>query len=63
MWRFIIITAIGALMGLSACDEVNTDLERAIVGAAIGCATGEVLADGRCVEGALVGAGVGALTK
>ncbi|WP_172676952.1 glycine zipper family protein [Aestuariivita boseongensis] len=37
-------------------------MERAVVGAVIGCAAGEVLVDGRCVEGALVGAGVGVLT-
>ncbi len=48
---------------LAACDDVNTDLERAVVGGAIGCAAGEVLADGRCVEGAVVGAGVGVLTN
>ncbi|MBS9719059.1 hypothetical protein ACFFUT_06855 [Pseudohalocynthiibacter aestuariivivens] len=63
MRRFFIIIAVGSIVGLSACDEVNTDLERAVVGAAIGCAAGEVLADGRCVEGAVVGAGVGVLTN
>jgi hypothetical protein len=63
MRKFFILTAIGALIGLSACDEVDTDLERAVMGAAIGCAAGEVLADGRCVEGAVVGAGVGVVTN
>ena len=63
MRRFFILTAVGSIVGLSACDEVNTDLERAVVGAAIGCAAGEILADGRCVEGAVVGAGVGVLTN
>ena len=63
MQRFFILTAVASIVGLSACDEVNTDLERAIVGGAIGCAAGEVLANGRCVEGAVVGAGVGVLTN
>lgn len=56
MHRFFIVTAVVSTLGLSAC-------ERAVVGGAIGCAAGEVLADGRCVEGAVVGAGVGILTN
>lgn len=63
MRRFFILTVVGSLFGLSACDEVNSDLERAVVGGAIGCAAGEVLADGRCVEGAVIGAGVGVVTN
>ncbi|AXI41616.1 hypothetical protein [Sulfitobacter sp. SK011] len=63
MHRFFIVTTVVSTLGLSACDELNSDLERAAVGGAIGCAAGEVLADGRCVEGALVGAGVGVLTN
>ena len=47
---------------LAACDEVDSDLERAAVGAAIGCAAGEILVDGKCVEGAIVGGAVGALS-
>jgi hypothetical protein len=63
MHRFFIATAVVSTLGLSACNAVNSDLERAVVGGAIGCAAGEVLADGRCVEGAIVGAGVGVLTN
>ena len=63
MRRFFTLTAVASILGLAACDEVNSDLERAVVGGAIGCAAGEVLADGRCVEGAVVGAGVGVLTN
>ena len=63
MHRFFIVTTVVSTLSLSACDELNSDLERAAVGGAIGCAAGEVLADGRCVEGALVGAGVGVLTN
>lgn len=63
MRKFFILAAVGSIVGLSACDEIDSDLERAIAGAAIGCAAGEVLADGRCVEGAVIGAGVGVITN
>ena len=63
MHRFFIVTTVVSTLGLSACDELNSDLERAVVGGAIGCAAGEVLADGRCVEGAVIGAGVGVITN
>jgi hypothetical protein len=63
MRRFFIFTLVASQLGVSACDEANSDLQRAVVGGAIGCAAGEVLADGRCVEGAVVGAGVGVLTN
>ncbi len=53
---------LAALVGLAACDEINTDLERAAVGAAIGCVAGEVLVDGRCVEGAVLGGAAGAIS-
>ena len=49
------------LAGLAACDEIDSDLERAAVGAAIGCVAGEVLVDGKCVEGAVVGGATGAV--
>lgn len=51
-----------AILGLAGCNE-GTDLERAVVGAAIGCAAGEVLQDGKCVTGAAVGAAAGALAN
>ncbi len=51
---------IAAMLGLSACNE-GSDLERAILGAAIGCAAGEILEDGKCIPGAAVGAAAGAL--
>lgn len=63
MRRLLTLITVAPTLGLVACDAVDTDLERAIVGAAIGCAVGEVLVDGRCVEGAVVGAGVGVLTE
>lgn len=54
--------ALFAALGLAACDEIDSDLERAAVGAAVGCVAGEVLVDGRCVEGAIVGGAVGAVS-
>lgn len=53
--------SIACLVTLSACDPIDTDLERAAVGGALGCAAGETVVEGRCVEGAIIGAGVGVL--
>lgn len=61
MRKVLAFTAFASVFGLSACGD--GDVERAVVGGAIGCAAGEVLANGRCVEGAVVGAGVGVLTN
>lgn len=63
MRRLMNLIAAASVIGLGACSGSNSDLERAVVGAAIGCAAGQVLVDGRCVEGALVGAGVAVLTN
>lgn len=62
MRSLVALTVAFSTFGLSGCVG-DTTLDRAVVGAAIGCAAGEVLVDGRCVEGAIVGAGVGVLTK
>ncbi len=51
---------IAALIGLAACDQ-GTDLERAAVGGAAGCLVGEIIDDGECLTGAVVGAAGGAL--
>ena len=51
-----------AFIGLAACDRLDNDLERAAVGAAIGCAAGEVFLDGKCVEGAIVGGAAGVVS-
>ncbi|MEO0502754.1 MAG: hypothetical protein AAFZ14_05475 [Pseudomonadota bacterium] len=61
MSKILVLPATLAVLSLAACGDDN--IERAVVGAAIGCAAGEVLVDGRCVEGAVVGAGVGVLTN
>ena len=47
--------------GLSACLEGASDLERAAIGGAIGCAAGEIIEDGECITGAAIGAAGGAL--
>jgi hypothetical protein len=62
MRRLVALIVASSTFGLVGCVG-DTNLNRAVVGAAIGCAAGEVLVDGRCVEGALVGAGVGVLTR
>lgn len=62
MRRLVALIVASSTFGLSGC-VADTTLDRAVVGAAIGCAVGEVLVDGRCVEGAIVGAGVGVLTE
>lgn len=63
MQRLVAILVACSTFGLFACVGADSDFERAVVGAAIGCAAGEVLVDGHCVEGAIVGAGVGVLTN
>lgn len=62
MRKIIYVASLTSIVGLSACDKVDTDLERAIVGAAIGCAAGEVLVDGKCVEGAIIGGAAGVVS-
>lgn len=62
MQKITPIAIFAAIAGLSACDEINSDLERAAVGAAIGCVAGEVLVDGHCVEGAVIGGAAGAIS-
>ena len=54
--------ALTAAMLLSGCLG-GSDLEAAAVGGLIGCAAGEVFTEGRCVEGAVVGAGTAVLTN
>lgn len=60
MQKKLTLAAIIAVLGLSACNE-GSDIERAMVGAAIGCAAGELYQDGECIAGAAIGAGAGAL--
>ncbi|MEJ6397675.1 hypothetical protein [Yoonia sp. 208BN28-4] len=52
-----------AVVGLSACSGINTNGERALVGAGIGCVAGEAIAGSNCTEGALAGGLAGALAR
>ncbi|MEM6824470.1 MAG: hypothetical protein AAF566_05105 [Pseudomonadota bacterium] len=60
MQRLSGIAAATTVLLFAACDEIDSDLERGAVGAAIGCVAGEVLIDGACIPGAVVG-GAGGL--
>lgn len=55
------IIAAAATFGLAGCLE--SDSERALVGAGIGCVAGETIGNDNCVEGALAGGLVGALSR
>jgi len=55
------ILATFAFVGISLSGCLEGDGERALAGAAGGCLAGEILREGACVEGALVGAVGGAL--
>lgn len=57
MRNLIAIMLAASTLVLAGCNA--STLERAVIGAAVGCVAGEVLVDGHCVEGAVVGAGVG----
>lgn len=54
--RKFAIPAVGLVFLLSAC-VTNDDLIRGGVGAGLGCLAGEIIEDGKCVEGAVVGGG------
>ena len=56
---FIVAAAVLALAG---CNS-ESDLERALIGGAIGCAAGEIYEDGECITGAAIGATAGALAN
>jgi len=60
MQKKLSFIAISAFLGLAACDS-GSDIERALIGAAIGCAAGEILEDGECISGAAIGGAAGAL--
>lgn len=62
MEKKLTFVAIVAILVLAGCNN-GSDIERAIVGGAIGCAAGEILDDGKCVTGAAIGATAGALAN
>ncbi len=60
MQKKLSIVAIFAVLGLAACSQ-GTDIERALVGGAAGCLAGDIVQEGECLTGAILGAGAGAL--
>ena len=62
MQKKLSLLALAAILGLAGCNQ-GSDLERAVIGGAIGCAAGEVYQDGECITGAAIGATAGALAN
>ncbi|MGB3407839.1 MAG: hypothetical protein WBA67_10125 [Jannaschia sp.] len=62
MYRKFIVPAAVVVTLLSGCVQ-DGDIERGAIGAGIGCLAGEVLRDGACVEGAVLGGGAGVLSN
>jgi len=58
--RKLSILAIFGTLALTACNQ-GSDLERAAIFGAAGCALGEIYEDGNCIAGAAIGATAGAL--
>ncbi|MEO1536532.1 MAG: hypothetical protein AAFR73_02280 [Pseudomonadota bacterium] len=63
MSKFAPIALFAAITLVAACDEIEGERDAALLGAAIGCAAGYVVVNGRCVEGAVAGAAVGAVSQ
>ncbi len=60
MQKTLPFAMLSAILLLSACNS-GSDIDRAIIGGAIGCAAGEIYEDGECLTGAAIGASAGAL--
>ena len=54
------LCALAAAAFLAGCMGTS-DADRAVIGAVIGCAAGEIIDDGKCATGAGIGAAAGAL--
>ena len=63
MSKFAPVALFAAITLVSACDEIDGERDAALVGAAVGCAAGYTLVNGRCVEGAVAGAVAGAVSQ
>ncbi len=63
MSKFAPLALFAAISLVAACDEINGERDAALVGAAIGCAAGYTLVNGRCVEGAIAGGVAGAVSQ
>ena len=53
---------VAAVLALSACNQ-GSDLERAAVGGLAGCLVGDIVDEGSCLKGGILGAGIGALAN
>jgi hypothetical protein len=62
MQKKLTLVAVASILSLAACNQ-GSDLERAVIGGAIGCAAGEIYEDGECITGAAIGATAGALAN
>lgn len=62
MQKKLSLIAVASILALAACNQ-GSDLERAVIGGAIGCAAGEIYEDGECITGAAIGATAGALAN
>ncbi|MCG6883181.1 MAG: hypothetical protein LJE62_05440 [Silicimonas sp.] len=57
------VALFAAITAIAGCDEIQGERDSALIGAAVGCAAGYTLVNGRCVEGAVAGAVVGAVSQ
>lgn len=57
------VALFAAISLVAACDEIEGERDAALIGAAIGCAAGYTLVNGRCVEGAVAGGVAGAVSQ
>ncbi|MGB3554608.1 MAG: hypothetical protein WBA25_08215 [Jannaschia sp.] len=62
MHRTLVLPAVAIVALLSACVQQG-DLASGAVGAGIGCLAGEVIEDGKCAEGAVLGGAAGVATN
>ena len=63
MSRLAPIALFAAISAIAACDEIEGERDAALIGAAVGCAAGYTLVNGRCVEGAIAGGVAGAVSQ
>lgn len=63
MSKLASIALFTAISLVAACDEIEGERDAALIGAAIGCAAGYTVVNGRCVEGAIAGGVAGAVSQ
>ena len=62
MQKKLSLALLAAVLGLSACNQ-GSDIERAAVGGLAGCLVGDMVDEGSCLKGGILGAGIGALAN